>query len=102
MKKTAIIILLIVTAISCNRIKKEERILVKAENDTVLVINTPSAKCHKCQTIIESGLQEIEGVSQSILDLNKKQVSIVYNPENITSEKLNKTVEHLTEKTPCK
>lgn len=100
MKKIVVIVLLV--GLSCNRIKKEERVLVKGENDAVLVINTPKAMCHKCQNIIEGGLQKVDGVSQSILDLNTKQVSIVYSPENKTPEILSATVEKLTEKTPCK
>lgn len=102
MKKITIIALFVLSAIACNRIKKEERVLVKGENDAVLVLNTPKAKCHKCQKVIEAGLQKVEGVSQSILDLSKKQVSIVYTPENTTPEILSATVEKLTEEIPCK
>lgn len=102
MKKIVVIILLALSVISCNRIKKEERVLLKGENDAVLVINTPKARCHKCQKIIESGLQNIDGVSQSILDLSKKQVSIVYTPLNTTPKILNATVEKLTKEIPCK
>ena len=102
MKNIVIIVLLVLSAISCNRIKKEERVLVKGENDAILVINTPKARCHKCQKIIEGGLQKVDGVSQSILDLSKKQVSIVYTPESTTPEILNAAVEKLTEEIPCK
>lgn len=102
MKKIILIALIIVSTTSCNRIKKEERVLVKGENDAVLVINTPKAKCYKCQKIIEDGLQNINGVKQSILDLNLKKVSIVYTPENTTPEILSKTVVALTKQIPCK
>jgi len=102
MKKIILITLITISAISCNRIKKEERVLVKGDNDAVLVLNTPQAKCHKCQKIIEGGLQNIDGVSQSILNLNTKKISIVYNPDNTTPEILSSTVEELTTKIPCK
>ncbi len=102
MKKIILIVLSILLLVSCNRIGKEERILVKGEEDEVLVIDTPKARCNKCQKIIEGGLQNINGVNQSILNLNTKQVSIVYSPETTTPEILNLTVEKLTEEIPCK
>ncbi|GGD18310.1 heavy-metal-associated domain-containing protein [Hyunsoonleella pacifica] len=102
MKKSIFILLILVSVISCNRIEKEERVLVKPEGEAVLVINTPKARCHKCQKIIEGGLQKVDGVSQTILDLNTKQVSIVYTPESTTSEVLNATVEKLVKEIPCK
>ncbi|WP_299549703.1 heavy-metal-associated domain-containing protein [Seonamhaeicola sp.] len=102
MKKIILIVLVSLSVVSCNRIKPEERVLLKGEDDAVLVINTPKARCHKCQKIIEEGLQDINGVSQSILDLNTKKVSIVYAPENTTPEILSSTVEKLTEQIPCK
>lgn len=101
MKKTILAALIIFLVISCNFIEKEERVLVKGKSDEVLVLNTPRAGCHKCQKIIEEGLQNIEGVSQSILNLNSKQISIVYSPENITPEILSSAVKELTIKTPC-
>lgn len=102
MKKIILTILVIITLISCNRIAKEERVLVQAEGNAVLVLNTPKAKCHKCQKIIENGIQNVNGVSQSILNLNSKQISIVYSPENTTPEILRATVDELTTKIPCK
>jgi len=102
MKKIIVLIIVVFSVIGCNRIEKEERVLVKGKDDLVLVINTPKAKCHKCQKIIEDGLQNISGVSQSILDLNSKKLSIVYSPENTTPKILSSTVEKLTEQIPCK
>lgn len=102
MKNLILITLMLLSVISCNRIKKEERLLVKGKNDAVLVINTPQAKCHKCQKIIEDGLQNVSGVKQSILDLKAKKVSIVYTPESTTPETLDSTVKKLTEQIPCR
>ncbi|WP_203257092.1 cation transporter [Hyunsoonleella ulvae] len=101
MKQIALVIVLL-SVLACNRIKEEKRVIVKGENDAVLVIKTPKARCYKCQNIIENGLNNLSGVSQSILNLNTKEVSIVYTPENTTPEILNATVEALTEKIPCK
>ena len=102
MKKIALIALLLASVVACNRIKEEKRVLVKGENDAVLVVNTPKARCYKCQSIIEGGLNKMEGVSQSILNLNTKEVSIVYSPEKISPERLNTTVDDLVTQIPCK
>lgn len=102
MKNLILILLVITSAISCNYIEKEERILVKEEGELLLVINAPKARCYKRQQVIEGGLQKVDGVSQSILDLSKKQVSIAYTPECITPELLSSTVEKLIEEIPCK
>ena len=63
MKTIILIALVVYTLISCNRITKEERVLVKGEGEAVLVLNTSKAGCHKCQKIIEGGIQNITGVS---------------------------------------
>lgn len=102
MKNIVLIVLTVFAVVSCNRIEKEERVLVKAANDAVLVISTPKARCHKCQKIIESGLKKVDGVSQTILDLNTKKVSIVYSPKSTNPEILTKKVEALKKQTPCK
>ncbi len=102
MKKIVLMALVVMSAISCNRIEKEKRVLVKGKGDAVLVLNMPKAKCHKCQKIIEDGLQKINGVSQSILDLNTKKVSIVYAPEDTTPELLSSSAEKLIKQIPCK
>ncbi len=102
MKKVVLLTLVLVSSLSCNQIKEEKRVLVKGEDKEVLVINTPKARCYKCQGIIEGVLNKTEGVSQSILNLNTKEVSIVYSPETTSPEVLNATVEKLTEQIPCK
>jgi copper chaperone CopZ len=102
MKKIIAITVVVLTVLSCNRIAKEERVLVKKADDAVLKIATPKAKCLKCQKIIETGLETINGVHQSILDLNEKHVSIVYNPNHTSPEALSAAVAELTTKTPCK
>lgn len=101
MKKIIIVIILLVIS-SCNHIAKEERVLSLEDGDATLVIDVPKAGCKKCQKIIEEGLQNENGVQQSILNLNSKKLSIVYNPEKITPEILETTVTGLAKKIPCK
>ncbi|MCK8521256.1 hypothetical protein M0D21_06750 [Aquimarina sp. D1M17] len=100
--KNAILIALLLFITSCNRIEKEERILVQKEGDATLVINTPKAACKKCQKIIEGGLQNENGVHQSILDLQSKNLSVVYTPEKTTPEILEVAIEQLAQQIPCK
>ncbi|BDS10524.1 cation transporter [Aureispira anguillae] len=101
--KTIIIVVAIFLAItSCNRIPKEERVLVKGAADSVLVVAVPKARCYKCQNIIEGGLKEVKGVQQSILNLHTKEVSIVYTPDLTNPEALEGKVANLIPQLPCK
>ncbi len=101
MKKAIIaVVLLLIT--SCNHIEKEERVLIQQKGDAKLVINVPKAACKKCQRIIEEGLQNEIGVHQSILDLNSKNLSVVYAPEKTNPEILETTIEKLAKQIPCK
>lgn len=100
--KIILSMLMVVLAFSCNRIGKEERVLNVGEKDAVVVIKTPKARCHNCQSIIEAGLNATKGVKQTILNLNKREVSIVYTPEVATPGALHAKVEALTTQIPCK
>ena len=99
-------IVLIITATlaiaSCNQIDEDKRVLIKGVNDSLLVINIPSASCGNCQRVIEDGLQNVRGVKQSLLNLNTKNVSVVYDPNMASSELIKKNVTQLTYKIPCK
>lgn len=100
--RIALLILTIFVTIACNRTPpKEERVLVKGETDSVVVVPVPGAVCYKCQNVIEGGLKDESGVKQSILNLHTKQVSIVYSPEKTTSEALEKKVADLIPQLPC-
>ncbi|MEW7281300.1 heavy-metal-associated domain-containing protein [Aquimarina sp. 2201CG1-2-11] len=101
MNKTTIITILLVI-ISCNRIEKEERVLRQDPGDEIFVIHVPKAGCKKCQKIIEEGLQNENGVQQSILDLSSKKLSVVYTPEKVTPKILETTVKKIAKKIPCK
>ncbi|KAA1247900.1 heavy-metal-associated domain-containing protein [Aquimarina sp. RZ0] len=100
MKKAIIALILLGT--SCNLTEKEERVLIQRNDNSLMVINVPEARCKKCQKIIEEGLQYQEGVQQSILDLNTKKVSIVYQPDRTSPKALETTVETLVQLIPCK
>ncbi|WP_109299376.1 cation transporter [Aquimarina sp. AU474] len=100
--KKVILLAIILAIVSCNHIEQEERVLVRENGDASLVINIPKAACKKCQKIIEAGLQNENGIRQSILDLNSKNLSVVYTPEKTTPEILKATIEKLAKQIPCK
>jgi mercuric ion binding protein len=102
MKKIVIIGAIIFAVSSCNQTAKEERVLVKGTNDSLLVINIPAASCENCQKVIEDGLYKEKGVKQSILNLNTKQVSIVYAPSITNPFIIEATVNKLATQMPCK
>lgn len=100
--KIVIIITIALSITSCSRIKEDNSVLMKDVNDSLLVINIPSASCGNCQKVIEEGLQNVRGVKQSLLNLNTKNVSVVYNPNMASSELITKAVTQLIYKIPCK
>jgi len=102
MKKLISIAIITLIFISCNKFNKEERVLVKSETDSVTVFSVTKAGCKNCQKIIEGGLKGEKGVKQSILNLNTKEVSIVYNSEVISLDVLEKKVKQMESKIPCK
>lgn len=105
MKKNKIV-LIVITAFfaitSCNQIKEDKRVLIRGANDSLLVINIPKASCENCQNVIEGGLQNEKGIKQSLLNLNTKNVSIVYDPTIASPQVIKATVTQLTYKMPCK
>ena len=91
----------IISAISCNQIKNENRVVIKGKTDSLLIVEIPDAACDKCQKVIEDGLANQTGVKQSILNLKTKEVSIVYDPLLIAPQNLIDTVTKLSYKMPC-
>jgi cation transport ATPase len=102
MKKIVITIATALAFSSCTQIAKEERVLVKNLSDSLLVINVPKASCENCQNVVEDGLLNEKGVKQSILNLNTKQVSIVYAPSITNPFIIKATVNKLVTQMPCK
>jgi len=101
-KKLLVLSIVLFTNIACNQIKEENRVLFKGANDSLLIIKIPTASCENCQKVIEEGLFFEKGVKQSILDLNTKKVSIVYNPNVTTYDIIQGSVAKLILKMPCK
>ncbi len=98
----SILSVVLVLFISCNRLPEETRLLIKGEGDAVLVLSVPNASCSKCQNIMETGLNNTKGIKQSILNLHTKEVSIVYDPKEASTDNLEKIVESLRTQFPCK
>ncbi len=94
-------IIALITNTSCNQIKNEDRVLMKGKNDSLLIVKIPDAACEKCQKVIEEGLFNQKGVKQSILNLQTKEVSIVYDPLIVSPQILKDTVTELSYKMPC-
>ena len=97
--KTLLLCLLITAA--CNQTVQKEKLLVKGKNDSVLIINMPTAACNNCKQVVENGLS-IKGIKQSQLNLKKKELSIIYDPLAISEENLKLLVTNLTYQMPCK
>jgi len=100
--RLVLLIIMVLSISSCNSFPEENRILVKGETDTVLVVSVPNAGCLNCQRIIEGKLQNEKGVKQSILNLHTKEVSIVYEPSLTSPEFLENTISDLRVELPCK
>ncbi|NRB82265.1 MAG: cation transporter [Winogradskyella sp.] len=88
--------------VSCNHIPEENRTLNVSQHDEVAVFSIPKAACKKCQTVIEDGLKNQNGVKQTILNLHTKEVSIVYQPEVISESVIKEKVTKLEGEIPCK
>ncbi|WP_075342147.1 cation transporter [Tenacibaculum agarivorans] len=102
MEKILVITSIILIIASCNRIGPEKRVLNVSEKDSVFVMSIPKAGCKNCQKVIEGGLAKVKGVKQTILNLNSKEVSIAYNPEDTNSKILKNKVTKLAQNIPCK
>ncbi|MBA2613075.1 MAG: hypothetical protein H0U95_13985 [Bacteroidetes bacterium] len=88
--------------LSCQRNIEETRSLKVEKNDSVLVVSLPKAGCENCQKIIEEGLNNDLGIKQTILNLNTKIVSVVYDPKKTTSKIITDKIIDLSYKMPCK
>jgi periplasmic mercuric ion binding protein len=100
MKKIMILACAVLLLWSCE--KEETRVLSLGNGDMLLELNTPTAGCENCQKVMESGLSKVAGVNGSILNLNTKNVSIVYSPEITDTIQLKNTVAQLVKDFPCK
>ncbi|MDR1877442.1 MAG: heavy-metal-associated domain-containing protein [Flavobacteriaceae bacterium] len=51
--------------------------------------------CHSCQLRIEKNVSWEKGIKDLTVNLEKKTVTIIYDPEKTTEEKLQKAIEKL-------
>jgi periplasmic mercuric ion binding protein len=58
-----------------------------AHPDSTIVIKT-SARCESCKKRIENALNFEKGVKSSILDVNTKEATVMFDPEKTSSEKI--------------
>ena len=63
---------------------------VQAQSDTVKIMT--SAVCDLCKERIENVLSFEKGVKSGILDLETKIVTVVYNPEKTTDQKIREAI----------
>jgi copper chaperone CopZ len=46
-------------------------------------VNVPTVHCRSCKLTIEESLEELEGVADSDVDVDTKQVTVVYDPDAV-------------------
>ena len=102
MKKIVFLSVVIFSIIASTSIPPETRVLDIAETDALLVFDVPKAACQNCQKVVEKGLMKEKAIKQSILNLHKKEVSIVYEPNEITASQIENKLNVLIDKMPCK
>ncbi|MDI9309319.1 MAG: cation transporter [Limnohabitans sp.] len=102
MKKIITTLVITISFISCNKKTEETRKINKEKEDALVIYKIPKARCENCQNVIEAGLLSEKGIKQSILNLNTKEVSIVYNPNLIDYKKIDNRVKYLATQIPCK
>ena len=93
---------ILIFSIACNRIQEETRVIKKGETDSLFTISLPAAGCNNCQKVVEGGLSNEKGIKQSILNLNTKEVSIVYDPKVTNPQLIAASVTKLGDQMPCK
>jgi copper chaperone CopZ len=90
MKAIQILVLLLfmgTTSAQDNKPSKQK----KSEETTFLV----NMHCQNCQTRIEKNIAWEKGVKNLKVNLEDKTVTIIYNPQKTTEEKLQKAIEKL-------
>lgn len=62
----------------------------KKKKETVTILT--SAQCDMCKERVEKVLAYTKGVKKSRLDVNTKSITVVYNPDKITPEKIREII----------
>ena len=56
-------------------------------------INVPTVHCQSCKLTIEEALDELDGVADSDVDLDTKQVTVAYDPDAVDVATIATTIE---------
>lgn len=90
MKKIAVLTLALLVGFALSAQENEPK-KKKSEKVTFAV----NMYCESCKTKIEKNISWEKGVKDLTVNLEKKTVAIVYNPQKTTAEKLKKAIEKL-------
>jgi len=58
-----------------------------------LLLNVPGISCGHCEMSIKKALGELKGISNVIVDIGKKTVSIAYEKDQVSYEKIKNAIE---------
>jgi periplasmic mercuric ion binding protein len=75
MKKNLMMLILVLTGF-----------MVKAQDTTIVIKST--AQCQECKDNIEKSLNFEKGVKSAVVNMDTKEVTVIYNPDKTTPEKI--------------
>ncbi|MFO0356456.1 MAG: heavy-metal-associated domain-containing protein [Sphingobacteriaceae bacterium] len=86
----------------CQQYKPDNRMVKPGKSDSVFVAQVADAKCENCQKVIEDGMNSTDGIKQTLLNLNTKYVTVVYDPLKVKPECIQERIKLLATQIPCK
>ena len=54
-----------------------------------------SVQCEMCDKTLQKGLKKINGIEKIVVDIEKKEITVKYNPETVTPEKIKSAITKL-------
>lgn len=77
--------------------KKTENAVTKSESQTrkTLIIEVEGMACEGCASHIDETLKKLKGVISAKASYKDKNVKVVYNPNQITLEKIKKAINEI-------
>ncbi|TCO66292.1 copper chaperone CopZ [Caldanaerobacter subterraneus] len=57
-----------------------------------IVINVKGMTCNHCKMSIENALKKLNGVSKAIVDLDKGNVTVTYDPAKVSVDDMKKAI----------
>jgi copper chaperone CopZ len=60
-----------------------------------LDLNVPTVHCRSCKLTIEETLEELEGVADSDVNLDTKQVTVSYDPDTVAIPAITTAIEEV-------